>query len=71
MATADPIRVSWTINFRDGEGTFEIARAEWNAMTPAQREETIGEMFDVEMSNHSYGGWDVDNANLDDPTTEG
>lgn len=68
MPADEPIRISWTINFSDDGGVFEIPRAEWAAMTPDERSEAIQAMYDVEMANNNYGGWDVRNANLDDPT---
>jgi hypothetical protein len=68
----EPVRINYTISIGFAtavhRGTFELDRAEWDGMTSDQREVEIEDMFRVELENHLDGGWEVANADLDDPT---
>jgi len=72
--STEPVRISWTISIgyptAKHRGTWEIDREEWNSMTPAARVDHLEEMYQQELSNVLDGGWNLENADIDDPLVE-
>lgn len=71
----EPVRINWTISIgfvsAVRKGTFEIDREEWDSLTPTERTKYIAEMYDQKVSEYIDGGWQVANADVNDPTGEG
>lgn len=75
MAKTDPVRVTVSTEDRRNAGgseteTIEIARAEWDAMTPADRSALCAQIADEEASNRFSWGWNIDDPD-DYAQTEG
>lgn len=60
MSTSDdqrPVIVEINVEARPTTGTYEIPRAEWDAMTPAQRRRHLDDMVGEEIGNAGGAGW--------------
>lgn len=73
MDSTDPVIVSWSLSIgfvgAVRRGTWEIDREGWNCSSAQEREDMLDEMYKDEISNYIDGGWEVDNAGIDDPTS--
>lgn len=54
-----PVIVELLCEAERSAGTEEIDRAEWNAMTPAERAKTLDDMLATHMANAGGGGWRI------------
>jgi len=74
MSNDGPVRIDYTISIgfpsAKHRGTMTIDRYEWNGLTPGEREKYIDEMYQQEVENVMDGGWNLVNADLDDPIKE-
>lgn len=74
MSNEDSVLVSYSFSIgyvgAVREGEFEIERDEWDGLTTQQREDMIDEMLSEEISNYLDSGWNVENADINDPTRE-
>lgn len=64
-----PVIVQLNCEANPSTNTEEIDRAEWDAMTPAERGAMLDEMVNTHMSNSGGGGWYI--ADTDDEASVG
>jgi hypothetical protein len=60
-----PVIVTLTCEAREGTGTVEISRAEWDAMTPAQRRARVEDEADQHVNDQGGYGWCIDDSDDD------
>lgn len=60
MADKGPVIVTLSCEAREGTQTVEIDRAEWDAMTPAQRAQDLNERAVDFVNNQGGYGWWID-----------
>lgn len=59
--STEPVRVTINVEARPTTETVEIDRAEWDAMTPADRRALLDDMAEAAMQNAGGYGWGIDN----------
>lgn len=69
MTRTDPVIIELNCEAKPSTNTVKYDRAEWEAMTPAERAEALDDMVETHMSNAGGGGWYI--ANEDDEASVG
>lgn len=57
--STDPVRVTINIEINPTTETVEIDRAEWDAMTPADRRAMCDDLAEAAMQNAGGYGWHI------------
>lgn len=57
MTTNEPVRVRIFVEARPSIDEMEIPRAEWDAMTPAERNAALDEAVQIAISNAGGAGY--------------
>ncbi len=70
MSKTEPVRITVNVEATPRTEEFEVDRAEWEAMTPADRRAMLDDMVDVAISNAGGGGWYIADRD-DEASTEG
>jgi hypothetical protein len=60
MSKTEPVRVTINIEIHPTTEHHEIDRAEWDAMTPAERRDVIEGVAEAVMQNAGGYGWHID-----------